>query len=1435
MTFSFHTAVAAWFKERFGTPTACQSEAWPAIQAGHHTLIAAPTGSGKTLAAFMSAIDGLLDEALSQGGTLADATRVLYVSPLKALSNDVQKNLQEPLAGIRAHLARLELPDVEIRAWVRTGDTTPAERHRMRRQPPHIVVTTPESLYILLTSESGRAMLATVDTVIVDEIHALVSNKRGAHLSLSLQRLTALRDAPMTRIGLSATQKPMQDIARFLIGSAKEPCRMVDTGHVRERDLAIEIPASPLVPVMSTEVWQEVYARLASLIDTHRTTLIFVNTRRLAERAARHLAELLGEETVTAHHGSLAREHRLEAEQRLKSGQLRALVATASLELGIDVGEVDLVCQIGSPRAIATLLQRVGRSGHTLNALPKGRVFPTSRDELVECAALLDAVRRDELETLSIPAQPLDVLAQQIVAEVASREWREDALYELVTSAWPYRCLSREEFDQVVDMLATGFATQRGRRSAHLHRDAVNGRLRGRRGARLTALMNGGAIPDQFDYDVVLEPEEQRIGTLNEDFAFESLPGDIFQLGNTSYRILKVEPGRVRVADARGQPPNIPFWFGEAPGRSDELSAAVSRLRSRFEVELQTGPDDALHYAERTLGLDRGAARQLVDYLATAHAALGVLPTQKRIVFERFFDESGDMHLVIHAPFGSRVNRAWGLALRKRFCRQFNFELQAAALEDTIVLSLGATHSFDLGEVARYLNPDSVREILTQALLAAPMFPTHWRWNANIALAVRRMRSSGRVPAQLQRMDAEDLIAVVFPDQLACQDNLTGYRQIPDHPLVAQTLADCLHEVMDVVGLERLLGEIVCGRVEVVTRDLTEPSPLAQEILSARPYAFLDDAPAEERRTSAVQARPFLDLETAQALGRLDPDVIDEVCREAWPDARDADELHDALLWLGFMTEEEGRNDARHGTELAFGWQHLFAELVAERRAVRIRRRAGSAWWVAAERIATVRSVYPDAILDPPATATAAAPVSAEDALRELLRGRLEGLGPVTTSALVASFDVPGVRMEAALRALEAEGVILRGHYRGVGEEWCERRLLARIHRRTVKRLRREIEPVSRAVFMRYLLDRHRVTPGEQGEGRAALQAVLELLEGFEVPAGAWEAEILPTRLYHYDTRDLDGLCLSGRWQWMRLQTPRNGAARSRAGPLRTTPIALVQRAHHGVWCTFAAPPDTCTLNLSAGARRVHETLVQRETLFFDELQRLTGLLASQVETGLAELVALGLVRADGFSGLRGLITPRRRSDTLGRRRGATPLMDEAGRWTLVHPGTPAVPSDAALRRVAEVLLNRYGIVFRALLDREAIWLPPWRDLLHVLRRMEARGEVRGGRFVAGFSGEQFALPGTVAALREVRKRTNTGTLVSICAADPLNLLGSIFPGPRVPATARNRILFRDGAPIAVQRGKDVAFMEPLTPELEWNARNVLLRRAVPGRLGAAH
>jgi ATP-dependent Lhr-like helicase len=1435
----FHPAVAAWFDLSFTAPTAAQAEAWSTIQAGKHALVAAPTGSGKTLAAFLAAIDALLRQGLDGG--LEDQTQVVYVSPLKALSNDIQRNLEAPLAGIRETLRAQGLPDVEIRTSVRTGDTPPGERERMRRCPPHIIVTTPESLYILLGSESGRGMLATTRTVIVDEIHALAPNKRGAHLALSLERLQALCGDRLLRVGLSATQKPIEAVARFLVGAGPDgapgdDCTIIDTGHDRARDLALEVPNSPLEAVMSGEVWQELYDRLTQLIGAHRTTLVFVNTRRMAERVSRHLSERLGENQVSAHHGSLAREQRLDAEQRLKRGSLKALVATASLELGIDIGEVDLVCQLGSPRSIASFLQRVGRSGHAVEGVPKGRLFPLSRDELVECAALLDSVRRGELDRLAIPEQPLDVLAQQIVAEVAAQEWREDDLHALARRAWPYRALGREDFAAVMGMLAEGFSTRRGRRGALIHHDAINHVLRGRRGARLTALTSGGTIPDTADYQVVLEPEDQVIGTVNEDFAVESMAGDVFQLGNTSYRVLRVERGIVRVEDAHGMEPSIPFWFGEAPGRTDELSASVSRLRAEVASRLVTDPagGHALRWLMEEVGIDEAAAGQLVEYLASAHAALGCLPTRDTIVLERFFDEAGGMQLVVHSPYGSRINRAWGLALRKRFCRNFNFELQAAATEDNIVLSLTTAHSFELCEVARYLRSASVRPLLIQALLDAPMFITRWRWVAGTALALPRFRGGRKVPPQLARMHAEDLIAAIFPDQLACLENIVGEREIPDHPLVRQTIADCLTDAMDIEGLEGVLAGLESGAIDVVARELTEPSPLAVEVLSARPYAYLDDAPLEERRTQAVMSRRWLAPEDAADIGRLDPEAIARVQAEAWPDAANADELHDALVWLGFLSADEAQAEQ--------SWSGWLTALAQEKRVTRLEGPRATVW-IAADRLPQFQALWPEARLDQEIAAPAAQATrdwSRDDALVEILRGRLEGQGPVAQNALAAPLGLEPNDIAAALGALQAEGFAMRGRFTPAAatDEWCERRLLARIHNYTVKRLRAEIEPVAARDFLRFLLRWQRVAADARMQGPDAVEVIVAQLEGFEAPAAAWETEILPARLAEYEPSWLDDQCLAGRIAWARLKA-RNGRSNGaeRVAPVRTTPITLLARRHARHWASLATGPDAARPGHRAQA--VADCIREQGASFFDELAEGSGLLRSQVEEALAELVALGLVTSDSFGGLRALLVPsdRRKPGAGGRRRRRSIAfgMEDAGRWALAHRARPAQPgpqaSPEAIEHVARRLLLRYGVVFWRLLEREADWLPPWRDLLRVYRRLEARGEIRGGRFVAGFSGEQFALPDAVGMLREVRRQPASDAWVSVSGADPLNLVGILTPGPKLPAHTGNRLLYRNGLPVALLAGGEVRFLETLDAGSQWEARKALLRGAVPAPL----
>jgi ATP-dependent Lhr-like helicase len=1519
----FHPAVSAWFGETFAAPTECQIRAWDAIQSGQHALIAAPTGSGKTLAAFLAAIDDLVREGEVFG--LPDETRVLYISPLKALSNDIHKNLEAPLEGINTQLFEQGATRVAIRSQVRTGDTPATVRAAMSKSPPHILVTTPESAYILLTSEGGRRILKTVRTVIVDEIHALVGSKRGSHLALSLERLERLTERRLTRIGLSATQNPIKEVARFLTGG--NDCRIIDTGHRRRLDLAIELPDSPLEAVLSGEAAKDIYDRMAALIEAHRTTLIFVNTRRLAERLARALSDRIGEEHVTSHHGSLSREQRLSAEHRLKTGRLKALVATASLELGIDIGDVDLVCQLGTTGSIATFLQRVGRSGHFAGGLPKGRLFPASRDDLIECIAMLDAIRRGELDRLVMPEKPLDVLAQQIVAMVACEDFGEDELYRVVRQAYPYRDLSRQEFDEVVRMLAEGFTTRRGPRGAYLHRDGIHKRLRARKGARLTAMTCGGAIPDNAEYRVILEPSGEFIGTVDEDFAIESMAGDIFQLGNASWKVLRLEAGTLRVEDAKHQPPSIPFWFGEAPGRTFELSQAVSRLRKEIEARLEDAfstppiplgegggegtkkgfhsfnnnvlPSErvqlrkkscfnfprpnplpegegklnfpaALAFLEQDIGISPNAALQAVNYLAAAKLTLGVLPTLDTLVFERFFDESGGMQFIIHAPYGSRVNRGWGLAMRKRFCRSFNFELQAAATENAIILSLGTSQSFALEDAARYLNTNTVRNLLEQALLAAPMFTVRWRWNAVCALALKRFQGGRKTPPYLLRMQAEDLVTCVFPDQLACLENIVGDREIPDHPLVNQTIHDCLTEAMDIDRLIGVIRGIEAGAIQVVCRDLAEPSPLAAEIVNSKVYTFLDGAPLEERRTRAVASRRWLDPAEADDLGRLDEAAIARVRRESRPEAANADELHDALQILGFLREAEAEP----------AWHGFFLELARQDRAAELRLANGQVLWLAAERLPQFWAVYPirpplpqregwgegDQKTDSVGYAALTHPTivqklpaefagqtwTAEDALREILRGRLGGSGPVTAAELAEFLNLPGGRIEQALYALQTEGFVLRGRFtppphphgfaplaslspkgEEVQEEWCERRLLARIHRYTLNRLRQEIEPVASADFMRFLFRWQHLHPETLMQGPQALAAVLAQLEGFEAAAAAWEGDLLPARIADYDPAWLDSLCLAGKIVWTRLSAARGGQ-----GPVKSSPLALLGRRHLAFWRRFAEPGDAS--ELSATARHVAETLEQRGALFFEELAEAAGLLKTQLEMALGELVARGFVASDSYMGLRALLIPEQKKQ---RYRGFSFGMEEAGRWTLVRPlETPAgkpereSPSDEANREAAEhiagMLLKRYGVVFRAILARETV-APPWQDLSRIYRRLEARGDIRGGRFVAGQYGEQFALPEAVEALRSIRRQKDDETIVTLSAADPLNLAGVLTPGGRIPALPGNRVLYRGGIPLAVWTGKEVQFLVPVGKDQEWEIRSRLARRNVPPQLKA--
>ncbi len=1425
----FHPIVTRWFRDRFTEPTDAQRLGWPPIVAGTDTLIAAPTGSGKTLAAFLASIDRLLRLALD--GPLPDETRVLYVSPLKALSHDVERNLTGPLQEINdlasTHSARTLSP---IRVAVRTGDTPAAERQRMTRRPPHIVVTTPESLYLLLTSTKGRAMLRTVETVIVDEIHAVARDKRGSHLALSLARLDALCERRPVRIGLSATQAPIDEIARFLVGTdcvaadGRPRCAIVDIGHRRELDLAVEVPPSELSAVCSNEQWEEVYTRVADLIATHRSTIVFVNTRRLAERVTLRLTERLGEHAVLSHHGSLSKKIRRNTELRLKAGDLKAVVATASLELGIDVGFIDLVVQIGSPRSIAVFLQRVGRSGHALGHVPKGRLFPLTRDELLECAALIRSVRRGELDCVHIPEAPLDILAQQIVAETACGEWAEDDLYQRFLAAWPYRHLARDRFDQVVTMLANGYATRIGRAGAYLHHDRIGKRLKARRAARLTALTSGGAIPELADYRVVAEPEHTVVGSVDEDFAVESMSGDIFLLGNTSWRIRYVRAGDVVVEDAHGAPPTIPFWRGEAPSRTRELSAALSDLRRELAARA-TDTDAAVAWLTSECLVDDSAARQIMAYIQAQHGAVGLLPTQDHLLIERFFDESGGMQLVIHSPYGGRINRAWGLALRKRFCRTFDFELQASADDDGIVLSLGPQQSFPLTDIPAMVASSQAEPVLTQAVLGSPIFATRWRWNANRALAVPRQQHGRRVPPPLQRMRSDDLMVAVFPQQMACRENLTTPDiPIPDHPLVNQTMHDCLHEACDLQGFVELLRGIESGQIQTTAIDTREPSPFAYEILNANPYAFLDDAPLEERRARAVATRRTLTIESVRDLGTLDPEAIERVRREAWPLVRDADELYDALMLIGVLSTDEGQ-----------AWVSQFEELVRAGRGIEAANQNGHRRWVAIERWPLVQVARPDLRLESPPFHNGVTPGAGteEDADLTLVRGRLEVSGPIAPTDLSRVVGIPVSRIDRALLQLEHEGFVLRGRFtpEASDTEWCSRRLLARIHRLTLDGLRRQIEPATPETFLRFLLQWMHLTPGTHVTGRHGLREVLDQLQGFDMPAVAWERDILPVRVSDYDPHWLDDLCMSGELMWARVTPPTGpggdaGGRTPRRTPNRSMPLSLLAREALP-WVGWRAASKEASPEISLRARTVQDALSRQGASFLSDLSSATRLLPSEVTVALWELAAVGLATQDGFSGVRSLVDSRRQHR--GRHRQPRTVTRGLGRWTLLSRSAPPEDhlSDEILEPWARQLLRRYGVVFRELITREDA-APPWSRLVFMFRRLESRGEIRGGRFVSGVGGEQYALPEAVEPLRRLREAPTEPQPVVVSATDPCNLIGIITPGSLVPAQAGSCVAYLNGRFAGWRQGAGVELASYLDTTLAREVEHALLKGPTP-------
>lgn len=1436
----FSLPVRTWFSRRFSAPTDPQRAGWPAIASGTHTLITAPTGSGKTLAAFLFSLDHLVQ--LGERGVLTDAVHVLYVSPLKALNNDIARNLAEPLAGIREAARELGVALPELRAAVRTGDTPAPDRTAMARRPPHILITTPESLFILLASERWQAALATVRYLIVDEIHAVAGSKRGVHLSLSLERLAALAETPPLRIGLSATVEPVEEIAHFLVGveepeGAPRPCRVVDVGRRRDLDLAVVAPLPELGAVATNPVWEATYARLAELILAHRTTLVFAGSRRLAERIAVRLTERLGPGMVAAHHGSLARRQRQEAEVRLKAGAIRAIVATGSLELGIDIGAIDLVCQIESPRALATAIQRIGRSGHWLGATPKGRLFALTRDDLLECAALVRAVREGRLDRIETPTNCLDVLAQQVVAAAADQEWEAEALYRLVRRSACYRDLPRGDFDAVLAMQADRLPTEPRGVAPRLYWDRLRSRIRGRRGARLAAVTSGGTIPDTTNYDVYLEPAGIKLGEVEEDFAQESMRGDIFTLGNASWRILRVQRGRMVVESAAGLPPTIPFWHGELPGRTVELSGEVSRLRRDLEARLDD-PEAAAAWLAEVTALEPAAARIAVEYVSRQRATAGVVPTTETLLAERFFDALGGTQVVLHAPFGMRVTRAWGLALAKRICRSFNFEIQSAATDDAILLSLGVRHSFPLETIWRFLAPETVEETLIQALLAAPLFETRFRHAAVRALLILRQQGGRRVPAYLQRLRATDLLAACFPAQQACLDNRAADLDIPvaDHPLVHETLRECLTEALDLGRLRAILEEIRTGAIRTVARELPVPSPFAHKILAAWDYAFLDDAPREERRSRTVQTHRGIlgELAGQQALdGTLDPAAAGRVAAEVGhlaegSRARDPDELVELLKEMGPLTAAEvaERADGEAGAWLE--------TLAAEGRVIRAGRGAGEPVWIATEILPLCRAAYPGLETDVEVSLPAALAGEAwepEAALRELARRRLRHAGPLAEGELAARLALPAEEVRQALVALEAEGALFRGRFvEGDADlRWCERTVLERIHRLTLERLRQEVEPVEPATFTEFLLRWQRVSPDARLHGTAGLETIVAQLQGVELPGAAIERDILPLRIADYRQDLLDQLTLTGTVVWGRL-----GLGASAEGseperrPLLPPPLALLRRED----LDWLRPPldPTAVEGLSGVARRVLEALGGRGASFMDELARATGLEAPALFEALWELARAGRVTNDSFAAVRLLASLEGRQGLLrARGEGASSrpalrlrarLRSLPGRWSLLPAGE--TDAEARLEAWTSQLLERYGVIFRELLALEPA-APPWRELAAELRRREYAGRLRRGLFLRGVSGEQYALPSAVELLREVRRAPREEFCV-LSAADPALLYGPVFP-PRIQRHPGTRVVLRGGRPLLALEGTRLLPLE--AAEEEWLPA---LRALVEGR-----
>jgi ATP-dependent Lhr-like helicase len=1374
----FSPPVREWFDTTFRQPTPAQVLGWPAIASGDHSLILAPTGSGKTLAAFLWGIDRL-GRSESE-----ERCRLLYISPLRALAVDVEKNLRAPLTGIRLAAERLGQAFREPEVGMRTGDTPAAERRALVKHPPDILITTPESLYLLLTSQA-REMLRGVETVIVDEIHSLAGNKRGAHLALSLERLEEITERPPQRIGLSATQRPLEEVGRFLGGHTPEgprPVRIVDAGHHKAMEVRVVVPVEDMGRLSDVEpdlasgpatsgptrmsIWPAIHPRILELVREHRSTIIFCNARRLAERLAARLNELAGEELVKAHHGSLAREQRLIIEDQLKRGQVRAIVATSSLELGIDMGAVDLVIQVESPGSVARGLQRIGRAGHQVGEPSRGTIFPKYRGDLLEAAVVVGRMHQGLIEETRILRNPLDVLAQQIVAAVAMDEWPLEVLAAVVRRAAPFVDLSDQVFRAVLDMLAGRYPSEEfAELRPRLVWDRRSDTLKPREGAQRLAVTSGGTIPDRGLFGVFL-PDGARVGELDEEMVYESRPGEVFVLGASSWRIEDITRDRVIVTPAPGEPGKMPFWHGDGPGRPLELGRALGA----FVRDVRAGTADL----EGGHGLDHLAAHNVVRYVKDQEEAAGAVPDDRTIVVERFKDEIGDWRVCILTPFGARVHAPWAVAVRARLSERMGTDVEALWGDDGIVLRLPeAEDHVPLEDLM--LQPEEVEELVVAHLPSTTLFASLFREAAGRSLLLPRRRPDRRTPLWQQRQRAADLLAVAS--------------RYPDFPLLLETTRECLQDRFDVPALREVLADVRSRRIRVAQMETAQASPFAQSLVFnwIAVYMYEGDAPPAERRAQALALdrdllRELLGAEELRDL--IDPQALDDLEMELQSltrPARSPDEVHDLLRRLGPLTDEAvaARTEGR-----AAAW---VAGLVEEKRAIRVAV-GGEARVAAGEDAGRLRDGLGVSL---PLGLPAAFTEPVEDALRGLVGRYARTHGPFETEAVARSLGIPPGRVLEALEVLEADGRVVRGEFRpgGTRREWCDVEVLRSLRRRSLARLRREVEPVDAPVLGRFLPEWHGI--GAHRRGADALAEAVAQLQGVAIPASVLEADVLPARIEGYRPADLDALCAAGDVVW------------AGAGPLGAADgrISLFFRDQVMARPRSGADPPDGEVH---GALREH--LAERGASFWPDLVRAAGTADEPaLLAALWDLVWAGEVTNDTLVPLRSLL--ERRSRTRRPRRPRPGALKRAGppagagRWSLV-PEVNAPPT-AAAHATALRLLERHGVVTREGVNAEGV-TGGFSAVYPVLKSMEEAGRVRRGYFVAGLGAAQFALPGAVDRLRSLREDPGEPAALVLAATDPAQPFGAALPWPDSSARPARAA----GAHVVLLGGEAACYLE---------------------------